>query len=307
MQRGQKNCPQPHVVDQIWGVNSCCTAQYCLSFLATNLSPPPPITLEVARVQRSAAINARTPAIPEPEDGADLEPLPPPYDMLPPNEAAESSTQQSPEQIRAPTEVGGSLKPLRGKASRCTVGQMCLTSTHAFEGNIPIGRAHRRPPDLRDLQTQGSIILEGQSPSNPWPRSAHTRRGGLFLTRVPVCAPIRGTARASSSSIRMPIVGSELHAAQSAPQNSSSSFHLLHLTPSRARTRRERAPPPNGAPLTSALKPSKLPNPAERRPAGSRGRAISTGDSPVFLENIEPFGLARVAENADVGSRTLRH
>jgi len=25
------------------------------------------------------------------------------------------------------------------------------------------------------------------------------------------------------------------------------------------------------------------------------------GDSPVFLEDIEPFGLAHMAENADVG------
>jgi len=50
-------------------------------------------------------------------------------------------------------------------------------------------------------------LFGGQSPSNPWPRSAHTRRGGPFLTRVPVCAPIRGPARVSLSSIRMPVQG----------------------------------------------------------------------------------------------------
>jgi len=50
-------------------------------------------------MQRSPAANAGAPAIPEPEDNADLEP--PPH-ATPPDEAAESPTQQSPEQIRAP-------------------------------------------------------------------------------------------------------------------------------------------------------------------------------------------------------------
>ena len=56
-------------------------------------------------MQRLPAVNAGTPAIPEPEDGADLEP--PPHDTSPPDEAVESPTQQLPEQIRGHTDVRG--------------------------------------------------------------------------------------------------------------------------------------------------------------------------------------------------------
>jgi len=47
-------------------------------------------TLEAARVQHLLAVNAGMPAIPEPEDGMDLELLL--YDTLPPDKAAESPT-----------------------------------------------------------------------------------------------------------------------------------------------------------------------------------------------------------------------
>jgi len=56
------------------------------------------------------------PGIPEPEDRSvdwDL----PLHDTLPPDEAVEPLTQQSPEQIRAPTSVGEQLESLWGKTS----------------------------------------------------------------------------------------------------------------------------------------------------------------------------------------------
>jgi len=48
-------------------------------------------------------------------------------------------------------------------------------------------------------------------------------------------------------------------------------------------------------------KPSKMPNPHNEDLQEAGGEPSVLGDSPVFLEDIEPCGLARVAENADVG------
>ena len=78
-------------------------------------------------------------------------------------------------------------------------------------------------------------------------------------------------------------------------------FHPFHLTPSREKIRRERAPPPNGAPQTSALNPRNCRTAHNEDLQEARGEPSVPGDSPVFLEEIEPFGLARAAENADVG------
>ena len=71
----------------------------------TFISLPPPVTFEAAVMQHALAVSAGTPAVPEPDRGADLEPQP--HDTPPPNEAAEPYTQHLPEQNRAPTEVGG--------------------------------------------------------------------------------------------------------------------------------------------------------------------------------------------------------
>ena len=82
-------------------------------------SPPLPTTLEAASMQHSLAINIETPAIPVLDHGTDLEPQP--HNTLPPpNEGAEPSTHQLPEQIQAPTEVEGLLL---GKESQRTMGQ----------------------------------------------------------------------------------------------------------------------------------------------------------------------------------------
>ena len=118
---------------------------------------------------------------------------------------------------------------------------MCSTSAHPLEGNTPIGGAHRRPLDLPDLQTQGPIVWGSESVAVEPMAEVLAPGAEARSSRVPVWAPICGTARVSSWSIRMPVqgsasqlegeqnihsqsVGSELHAVPSTPQNSSSSF-----------------------------------------------------------------------------------
>jgi len=118
-----------------------------------------PVTSKAASMQRSPVINSGTPGIPKPEDcGVDWDP--PLHDMPPPDEAMEPLTQQSPEQIRAPTGVGEPLELLRGEASRRAMGQTSPALVHAQEGKMPIGEAHGCPPDLANPQTQGSIAWE---------------------------------------------------------------------------------------------------------------------------------------------------
>ena len=120
--KGKKLCPRPHVVDQIWKV--VISRRIC-----TVLPIPPRAKLQKPGVGSAALLRKRTPghspchhyhplpwkllgcstrrpstqntpAIPEPEDGADLEP--PPHDTSLPDEAAEFHTQQLPQADPAP-------------------------------------------------------------------------------------------------------------------------------------------------------------------------------------------------------------
>jgi len=89
-------------------------------------------------MQCLAAINAGTPAIPEPEDhSADLDP--PPHNTPPPNKVAEPHIHQPPKQIQAPTEAGGQLESFRGKQMWHAMDYMGLTLVRAPEGKMPIG------------------------------------------------------------------------------------------------------------------------------------------------------------------------
>ena len=65
-----------------------------------------PTTLEAARIQHLPAVNAGSPAIPDPEDSTDLALPPPPW---PPDEAAEPPAHQLPKLIQALTDAGGLL------------------------------------------------------------------------------------------------------------------------------------------------------------------------------------------------------
>jgi len=102
----------------------------------------------------------------DPTTSIDMKPLVPPLDLPPPNGAAEPPCSTVLEQIQAPTQVIRPSESLRGKKLRRATGQDIQASARALEGKIPLGIAHGRPPDLPDLYTQGSTILE-QSPVDP--------------------------------------------------------------------------------------------------------------------------------------------
>jgi len=130
---------------------------------------------------------------------------PPPHNAPLPDGAAESPTQQSHEQIRAPTEVGGPLGSLRGEALQRTMGQMSPTLARAREGSTPIGEAHG-PPNSPDPQTQGSTVREPE-PDNPKVRvRAHQARMPV-LDDGARTRPDPWPSWASSSSIGISISG----------------------------------------------------------------------------------------------------
>ena len=155
--------------------------------------------------------------------------------MLPlPNKAAEPPIYQPPEQIQAPTRVGGLLELLPGKELQHVMGQRGLTLAQALEGKMPISEAYSHPPDLPDLQMQGSTTWEPvfiipkacvhvhkvQRPvpdegahmhPDPWPNL------GIIIINLDTC--IRSASQLKGEqNINLPSVGSELHAAPSAPQ-----------------------------------------------------------------------------------------
>lgn len=133
--------------------------------------------------------------------------------------------------------------------------------------------AHRRSarppsPDLPNPQMQGPIAWGPTSNDPKGPVSARIWCRCPFLTRVPQCGrchcqseclfrvsnTARGGAKHNSYHVRgassmLPHVSHTISFFLPCP----STCH--HLTPSRTRIRRERAPPPNGAPPTSALNP----------------------------------------------------
>ena len=117
-----------------------------------------PTTSEAARTQHLPAVNAGTPAIPDPEDSTDWRlAVPPPW---PPDEAAEPPAHQRPKLIQALTDVGGALESLPSKAPWRAVGQMCPISGRSLEGKSPTREAHGRPPEHSNPQTPGPTIWE---------------------------------------------------------------------------------------------------------------------------------------------------
>jgi len=104
----------------------------CLTF---SLSPSATMS-EAARMQRSPVVNLGTPAIPETENRADLEPLL--HDPPPPDEAADLPDKNPSEQSRAPADARGLTELPRGEALRRAIWQVSQIS------------AHGRPPDHPD-------------------------------------------------------------------------------------------------------------------------------------------------------------
>jgi len=67
----------------------------------------------------------------------------PPHDPPLPDEAAEPPDKLVPEQIRAPTEVGGPLEPLRGKPTLGTISVGCALGYLDFRFGSHDWRAKR--------------------------------------------------------------------------------------------------------------------------------------------------------------------
>jgi len=243
--------------------------------------------------------------------------------LLPPNEAAEPSIHQLPEQIQAPTRVGGLLELLPGEESQHAMGQRGLTSAQALEGKMPIREAYGHPPDLPDLQTQGSTAWEPvfiipkahvhvHKVQRPVPdEGAHMCPNlwlnlGVIIVNPDTC--IRSASQLKGEqNINLPSVGSELHAAPSAPQISSSSLSPLSLVPppsdtlicgnqSHGEGTATKRHTIKGRPCP---KPSKPPNPHKvMQEAG--GVLLTLGNISVLPKNTNPFRLAGTAENTNI-------
>jgi len=252
-----------------------------LTLLSSSSSSSSPDS-EAASTQRSPVVNTWTSATPEldsddewedfrteleameePVRGADWDP--PLHDTPPPDEAAEPPTFHPPEQIRAPTEAGGQLESLPGEQTRRDMGQMRPASARVPEGKTPIGEAHGgRPPDSPDLHPQGSTVWEPESIHSKAHVRAHQARRPVLdegACMRPDPWPSLGIVNVDpdtciGSAILLEGEHNQARAASSMLPNwplNIFHFHIHHLTPSCARIRRERAPPPNGAPSTSAL------------------------------------------------------
>ena len=73
------------------------------------------------------------------------------------------------------------MESLQSETSRHAMGAMGLTLVREPEGRKPIGEAHGRPPDLPDLQMQGSAVCD----SKAHVRAAQARRLVHALIRGP--------------------------------------------------------------------------------------------------------------------------
>ena len=160
------------------------------------------------------------------------------------------------------------MKSLPGEASWHAMGHTSLAS----EGKTSTGDTHGQPPDFPDSQTQSSTAWETESVDskaricvhqarrpvpNDCTRTRPDRWSTLGVVNVNLAACLGSASQfEGKQNFHIPCVGSELHATPRAPQFSSfspSPLHPAYLTPSRARICRERAPPPNDTPTTSAL------------------------------------------------------
>jgi hypothetical protein len=243
------------------------------------------------------------------------------HDTEPPEEATKPSNPHPPEQIRAPTDVGRPLESLLGEALQRAMDQTSPALAHTPEGKTPTGEAHGRPPDRPNPQARGSTVWEpvsndpkalvrvhqAQMPildkgartrPDPWPNL------GIVIVNPNSC---RGSASQleGEQNFHVPCVGSELHAAPPTPQNFSSPFSpfpslpdtLILENPSRGQdAATERC-------TTKDLRPERLKPPDAQAEDLHESGGVSSkpGDSPVFPEDVDPFGRAGVAENTDAG------
>ena len=205
------------------------------------------------------------------------------------------------------------------------MGQRGQTSVQTYKGKMPIREVHSCPPDTPNLQRQGSTaweptfaipkahvcVHEAQRPvldkgacmcPDPWPNL-----GAVIIdpdTYIRSALQLEG-----EQNFHIPYVGSKLHAAPSAPQNSSSSFSPSPPIPLPLDTLAHKNPLCGEGATTKQCtiddcphpKPLKLPDLHIKVLEEAGGALLTPGNSPVLLENIGPFGLAGMTNKVDAG------
>ena len=111
-------------------------------------------------MQHPPPIDAGTLAIEGPESTGRANTVLPPLDMPPPEKAAEPPDWPSPEQNRSLVDAEGLLEPSQGEASWHATWHKSPLSARTLRGTAPLGKMHGRPPDLFDLRSEDSIVLE---------------------------------------------------------------------------------------------------------------------------------------------------
>jgi len=184
-----------------------------------------------------------------------------------------------------------------------------------------IGEAHGCPPDLPDLQRQGSIVWElavvvlkahvhAHQAWRPVPNKGACVRPDpwpspdIVITKLDACL---GSALQpeGEQNIHIPCVGSKLHAAPLAPQNISSS-QLPPIWPLSDTLAHANLSCGEGAATEQhATKGhcSKLWKPPDLHieVLEKSGGVSALGDSPFLLGDLDPFGLPGVAKNTNAG------
>lgn len=202
------------------------------------------------------------------------------------------------------------------------MGQIGLTSARALEGNTPIGEAHGLPPDLPNSRGHGSIVWElafvgsearvcvhkarrpvlderAHTRPDPWPSLG-------IITIDPDIYLGSALQLEGEQNFHIPCVGSELHAAPSAPQIFSSPSPLPPVPSPSDTLTRENLSRGEGAATkrrtTDGHRPghSKSSSTREEDLQEAGGVPSVPGNSPAFPENIDLFGLDGMADNTDM-------
>ena len=117
-------------------------------------------TLEAVRMQHPPPIDAGTLAIEGLESTGHANMALLLLNMPPPEKAAEPPDWPSPEQNRSPVDVEGLLEPSQGEGSWHAMWHKSPLLARTLRGTAPLGKMYGHPPDLFDLRSQGSIVLE---------------------------------------------------------------------------------------------------------------------------------------------------
>jgi len=187
---------------------------------------------------------------------------------------------------------------------------------------MPIREAHGRPPDIPNLQRQGSTTWEPVSVILKTQVHAHQVQRSIFDEGTCTCPdpwPNLGAVIVNpdtyfrsalqlegEQNINLPCVGSELHAAPPAPQNFQSLLSPSPPIPSPSDTL-VCENPSHGEGIATEWHTTETRSPEPLKLPGMHGGDLQEtggvpsvlGNSPAFPENIDPFGLAGADKKVD--------